>query len=129
MDSAASPSVPRTRRRLGRVVTVVAVGLLLVLLGRWFSSNLNVGTSVNGKWCENTSGYCVEHVQRGEWVFLAPVDELHVTYHAQPRYYSVANPFGADAELSVEFGADGVSVTDGSAVLSWPALTLARLGD
>jgi hypothetical protein len=119
----------RTPRRLAVLGLLL---LLLVLLGRWLSPNLNVGTSVTGKWCENRSGYCLEHVERGEWVFLAPVDELHVTYRSQARYYSVQNPFADGADLAVTFGDNGdhgVSVTDGSAVISWPAATLDRLGD
>jgi hypothetical protein len=113
-----------------RIVAAVAlVLLLLVLLGRWLSPNLTLGTSVTGRWCEDESGYCVEHVERGERLFLTPFDEFQVRYRAQPRFYAATNPFGDDPDLQVTFGDDGVSVTDGAAVLSWPAATLARLGD
>lgn len=71
----------------------------------------------------------VEHVYRPESVILAPFDDLHVTFRSQPRYYAVTNPFPDGAELTVTFDDNGVNVTDGSAVISWPAATLARLGD
>ncbi|MET0493846.1 MAG: hypothetical protein ABW000_12030 [Actinoplanes sp.] len=131
MESPASLTVKKTRRPAARIVAGLALVLLLllVLFGRWISPNLLIGTSVTGKWCEDKSGYCVEHVVRGERVFLAPFDELHLIYRAQPRYYAVTNPFGSSADLSVQFGEDGVRVTDGSAVLSWPAATVARIGD
>jgi hypothetical protein len=130
MESPASPIVKKTHRPAGWIVAGLALALLLVVLfGRWVSPSLVLGTSVTGRWCEDKSGYCVEHVVRGERVFLAPFDELRLVYKGQPRYYAVTNPFAGGDDLSVQFGEDGVSVTDGAAVLSWPAATAARLGD
>ena len=130
MESPAFPTVKKTRRPAGWIVAGLALALLfLVLLGRWMSPGLVIGTSVTSRWCEDKSGYCVEHVVRGERVLLAPFDEFHLVYKGQPRYYAVTNPFAGGDDLSVRFGEDGVSVTDGSAVLSWPAATVARLGD
>jgi len=130
MESPAFPTVKKTRRPAAWIVAGLAlVLLLLVLFGRWMSPTLLIGTSVTSKWCGDKSGYCVEHVERGERLFLAPFDEFHLVYKSQPRYYAATNPFGEYADLSVQFADSGVSVTDGSAVLSWPAATVARLGD
>jgi hypothetical protein len=131
MDSSPAPAVATAPRRHGAAVTLVVILflLLLVVIGRWLSPNLNVGTTVADRTCENLGGYCIEHVTRGEWVFLAPVDEWHVLTESDTgRYYTANNPFAPGADVSYGVGG-GVSVTDGTITLTWNEAVLARLGD
>ncbi len=128
MDPVAPPA-PARPHPLRWIAAVIALALIPVLFGRWLSTNLTIGTEVTDRWCEQSTGFCVEHVERRDWLILTPVDEFHLVHRGQPRYYTADNPFGADPALTVDFTDAGVSLTDGTATLTWPAATLARLGD
>ncbi len=66
---------------------------------------------------------------RGDLIFLAPYDEFHVSAkNNSGRFYSAANPFDPDAELSYGTGGE-VTITDGTITLTWNKDILARLGD
>lgn len=129
MDTHTSQSQSKTPRRVGRIVAVVVLVplFLIVLFLRWVSPDVLIGARITDKWCDNKSGYCIEHLERGDWGVLSSIDDLHVTHGSRPTFYSARNPFSDDAELTVQFGADGVGLTDGSAVISWSAATLAQL--
>ncbi|SDS47545.1 hypothetical protein [Actinoplanes derwentensis] len=129
MEPSQSPAVTSAPRRTGRTVAVVALLLLFgVLFGRWMSPSLVIATDTN-RHCDDASGYCVDHVTRGELLFLAPYDEFHVNTKDNPgRFYGAKNPFTDDADLT--YGTGGaVSVTDGRITLIWDKDVLARLAD
>ncbi|WP_033346172.1 hypothetical protein [Catenuloplanes japonicus] len=125
-----SPEIAPARSRRGIVVGVVLFLLLLVVVtGRWFSSNLVAGSTVEDRVCDDTTGWCVEHVTRADWLILAPYDEWHVmTKTNSGRYYSADNPFDEYSDITYDLS-NGVSITDGTVTLTWPKPVLDRLGD
>jgi hypothetical protein len=123
-----APAAPR--RRTGRILasTALLLVLLAIVIGRWLSPNLVVGT-IEGRSCDDASGYCVAHVTRGEWILLAPYDEWKVSTKSNPdRYYGAKNPFSEYADLTITMTGD-VSISDGTLTLTWSQATLARLAD
>jgi hypothetical protein len=110
---------------------ILAAGPLLLVLGvrMIIGDNLVLFRSVTQRSCQGQ--ICVERVhspdllfQRGNRFVQVVVRDADGT--SEPRRLSVDDPFGATT-VEVTWPSGGVSLTDGSAVLTWDADTVASL--
>jgi hypothetical protein len=123
---------PRGALGLGRTKPLIlAAGpLLLVLAARMvIGDNLMLFRSVVQSSCQGQ--LCVERVHSPDLLFqrgrdLVQVVIRHADGTTEPRRLSVDDPFG-EAAVDVSWRSGGVSVTDGSAVLTWDADAIAAL--
>ncbi|MEV4642178.1 hypothetical protein AB0J80_32995 [Actinoplanes sp. NPDC049548] len=120
-------------RRIGWTVAVVALVLLaLVSAARSISPKVALGTKVTLAQCQAVKGgtdYCFRHVERADWLLLAPVDDYQVYVKGRDGHHSVGNPWMDDAQQRVILEEGGLTLTDGQVAVHFTPEMLQGIGE